>query len=588
MSDFKSVLVEDARISMLTAEEVFAVNSSGAQSTYQQYTATSSSNSSLIWNVQIPSENILIDREVLIRAKCNFTLNYTGVPAGQPAFIWGQTDSFQAFPINKLFTTQQVVINNVSTSTNTKDVIDCLLRMNSKDMLQKFNSMTPSMVDDAYGMYPYGASIGANNNPVFAYNNASYDPSYIPRGAYPLDNFVIKHYVGGNLEDSSNISTGLSDTWAVEVSATFTEPFVCLSPFLNCEPGNSAGLLGINNMSFTLNVDSTLSRVFSCAQLVRGLNGLPILDGNGALQPYLKSVSPGIPDATLFSSAQLLFNFLSLQPETYGKIQTKNVVPYLDFPRFLSQQTQTSSIQPGQTIQVTSQNIQLNQISDKIIIAVRQPMSKQNAGNSASFLTIKNIQISFNNASGLLASAQPQDLYKLSSRNGNSQSFYEWGGLANNNNNETGGAVVVPTTGSMLVLDPVYDFALPSFLSNSSLGQYQFQFNVTVYNQMPYAITPEILIITINSGLFVTQTGTSQIFTGLLSKEQVLKTKAENPVPHLDSVEYKRLVGGKLSNMGMSNLYHMTDRRKKEGKADALPMSGAGSSGGSKLKKFYK
>lgn len=588
MSDFKSVLVEDARISMLTSEEVFAVNASGAQSTYQQYSATSSSNSSLIWNVQIPSENILIDREILIRAQCNFSLNYSGVPAGAPAFIWGQTDSFQAFPINKLFTTQQVVINNVSTSTNTKDVIDCLLRMNSKDSLQRYNSMTPSMVDDAYGMYPYGAGIGANNNPVFSYNNASYDPDFLPRGAFPIDTFVIRHFIGGVETNGSNISTNLTDTWIVEVQATFTEPFVCLSPFLNCEPGNSAGLLGINNMSFTLNVDSSLSRVFSCAQVVRDLNGIPILDANGALQPYLKSVSPGIGASTLFSSAQLLFNFLSLQPETYGKIQTKNVVPYLDYPRFLSQQTQTGVIQPGLTVQITSQNIQLNQISDKIIIAVRQPMSKQNAGNSASFLTIKNIQISFNNASGLLASAQPQDLYKLSSRNGNSQSFYEWGGLATNNDNESGKPVRVPTTGSMLVLDPVYDFALPSFLSNSSLGQYQFQFNITVFNQMPYAITPEILIITVNSGLFVTQTGTSQIFTGLLSKEQVLKTKAENPVPHLDSVEYKRLVGGKLSNMGMGNLYHMVDRRKKEGKADSLPMSGAGSSGGAKLKKFYK
>jgi hypothetical protein len=54
MSSFKTVLIEDSRISSITSEEVFGVQSGPAQSTYQQFQAVSSSNSSVVFNVQIP------------------------------------------------------------------------------------------------------------------------------------------------------------------------------------------------------------------------------------------------------------------------------------------------------------------------------------------------------------------------------------------------------------------------------------------------------------------------------------------------------------------------------------------------------
>jgi hypothetical protein len=191
-------------------------------------------------------------------------------------------------------------------------------------------------------------------------------------------------------------------------------------------------------------------------------------------------------------------------------------------------------------------------------------------------LTIENISVNFNNASGLLASATQQDLYNISARNGSSQSFYEFRGFADVNDNLTGGVSRVGTTGSLLVLNPVYDFSLPSYLSASSLGQYQFQFNLRVANQYDFTVVqPEICIITMNSGIFATQQGTSQIFTGILTKEQVLRTKEQNPVAHLDSVEYKRMVGGKLMNRGMGNVGKMIKEMRMK-----MPSAGAGMSGG--------
>jgi len=66
MSDFRTVLIEDSRIADITSTEVFGVQSSAAQSTYQQFQAVSTSNSSIVFNVQVPSENIVIDRHLLI------------------------------------------------------------------------------------------------------------------------------------------------------------------------------------------------------------------------------------------------------------------------------------------------------------------------------------------------------------------------------------------------------------------------------------------------------------------------------------------------------------------------------------------
>lgn len=585
MSDFKCVLIEDSRIASITNEEVFGVQSSGSQSTYQQFQAVSASNSSVVFNVQVPSENILIDRHLLIQSTLTFTVNVGSatdatyqVPVGETAFNYGLTESLQAFPLNSLFTTTQCTINNVSTSTNTQDVLPMLMRMNDKRMLSRYNSMTPSLPDDAYGLYSDG--ILTNNNTLAGINNNGYDLDFAPRGAYPVS-VVVQHFIGGVLTDDSVISTAVTDTWKIIITGTFTEPFLALSPFINCEPDNQAGLVGVNNMSFVLNVDNTCKRLMSTANTQVVANAL--------IPRYINplgGVVLGSPtQAVGFANTRLLFNFLSLQPSQYAKISTKNIVPYLDYPRYLTTFTNANPILAGQEQVITSQNIQLNQVPDLIIICARIPMSSQNIANSSSFLQINGISVNFNNSSGLLASATRNDLYNISYRNGSAQSFYEFGGdaLANLNPPALGGGAgqFLPTTGSLLVLNPCYDFSLPDYLSSSSLGQYQLQFNLRVRNQFGYSIVPELCIITVNSGIFATQQGTSQIFTGILTKQMVLTTKEQNPIPHLESDEYKRLVGGKMINRGMSGLYNFVKHRRKIGnKGEADPMAGGHSSGG--------
>jgi hypothetical protein len=588
MSDFRTVLIEDSRIADITEKEVFGVQSGASQSTFQQFSAVSASNSSIVFNVQVPSENIVIDRHLLMKTTLYFTVNINavanggvGVPAGSQAFQYGLTDSLQAFPLNSLFTTVQSTINNVSVSSNLQDILPMITRMNDNRMLSRYNSLTPSYVDNQWGLYSQG--VLTNSNPLASYSNNGYDEDFEPRGAFPLTFLNINHYnATTDTFDSSVISSGTSDYWNIYIGVQITEPFLALSPFINCRPNQEAGLLGVNNMSFVLNVDSQCKRLFSTANTV--VNG-----GGTGLVSYITSIALGTAGNTVnvtnaypnaFNSTQLLFNFLSLQPEQYSKISTKNCVPFLDYPRYLSIQNSTSALAAGAIKQtLTAPSIQLNQIPDLILISVRVPMSSQTWSYTSSFLTINSISINFNNASGLLSTATQQDLYNMSFRNGSQQSFYEFTGQAGVNNNSAGTQTLVPTIGSLLVLNPSLDFSLPSYLSASSLGQYQFQFNISVNNQFPFSITPEICIITMNSGIFAIQQGTAQIFTGILTKQQVLQTKEQNPVPHLETSEYQRLVGGKLGNLGMANVLKMV-RERPLLKHIGHVMSGGVTSGG--------
>ena len=583
MSDFRCVLIEPSVIADITSQEVYGVESGASQSTFVNFPAVATSNSSVVFSCLIPSENIVVDRHVLMKANLNFTIQIgtSATPsvalAGTQVFNYGLTDALQAFPINSLFNTTQATVNNVSTSTNTGDIIAQILRMNDKRMLTRYNGLTPCLPDSNYGVYADG--VGMNNNVLASFGNNSYDDDFVPRGAFPTDITIVHTWTGGGGgTDSSPIALGLGDFWSIYISAQITEPFLALAPFVNTDPLCKAGMLGVNNMNFNLTLDSTCSRLFS--------TGNTYISGSGTsavINSYITNIQLGTPtQPTGLASATLLFNFLSLQPEQYAKISTRNVFGVLDYPRYLTSNANATVIAPNASSSIQTQSIQLNQVSDLIIICVRQRLSDQNWKGTSGFLTVDGITINFNNTSGILASATQEQLYKICAKNGSAQSYLEFIGEAQDNNNMTGIPTTRPTVGSLLVFKPVYDWSLPSYLSSSSLGAFNLQMTINFTNQYPYAILPEVCVLTVNSGLMVLQQGTAQMYSGILTKNIVLETKEKNPVAHLDSSEYSRLVGGQIGNAGMSMLSKMVKHYKKMkgGEMSGGQESGGQSSGG--------
>jgi hypothetical protein len=193
------------------------------------FPATSASNSSLIYSIQVPSENVVIGRDLLITSGLSFTLTATNVPVGTLAFNYGVTDALQAFPLSSLMTTATAQINNTAVSVNLQDILPSLLRMNNSRELYRFNSTTPSLPDQAYASYADAAA--ANNNPLAGYANASYDIDQVPRGSHPVSINVV-HSIAGVITDASLVSTALTDTWVIEVSPSLLNPFSYLLSFL--------------------------------------------------------------------------------------------------------------------------------------------------------------------------------------------------------------------------------------------------------------------------------------------------------------------------------------------------------------------
>ena len=551
MSSLRTQLVEDSRLA-ISDDITFAVSSAPSQSTFQPYQATSVSQSNITFSVQVPSENIVIDRELYIQA--DMTLKFLAeMPDADCAlsdtavFDYGRTDALQAYPLNSLFLTTQCTINNASVSENSQDIMAPLLAMYDKRYLNRFNSMAPTQIDQTFG--EFADATLTNGNVLANADTSGLDKNFTGRGSFPVDIFGVVHQflsAGGDpTQDDSFVapagSTG--NTWTWYLKTTTTEPFLALSPWLNVTPDHErAGLLGVNNMAFVLNMDASCKRVFSTA--------LGQVVDNNLVPKYITNLSlvttTGAPG---LENVRLLLNYLSMSPEQMARLSSpKNVVPYITYPRYISNGTSEAAVVPGGSKTLTTQSIQLSMIPDKLLVAVRVPMARQTIAQSNAFLAIDSVSVTFNNASGLLASATTQDLFsKVSYTNGSGQSWLEFSGKCQSTDPlQPGYSKSVAGLGSVLVLDPVAQFSLPSYLSASSLGQFQLQMSITVKNQFSWAIQPEVVIIAVNSGIFSTVAGSSQIFTGMLTREAVLSAKAGEV--KMSGDELQRLVGGGLGS----------------------------------------
>ena len=574
MSTFGTCLIVDPVIGDITPELVYAVQTGAAQKTAQSFQATSASNSSIVFSIQVPSENIVVDRAVTISAQVYLTVNIgsastgAGVPDGDLAFNLGLTDSLQAFPLNKLFTTAQSTINNVSVSSNEQDIVDVLLRMNNSRELYRYNSTTTSLPDQAY--LNYQDAVLANNNPLASYNTASYDVDQIPRGAFPVlvapnASFPIVHHIAAGGTDNSLVSTDTDDWWTIPITFQTIEPLLTLSPFTWCDPEyNAQGLVGINNMSFNFTIDNSCKRVWSSAFEYGG--------------PYSVSLGwAGFNSNNPFQNVNMQFEFLSTQPTQL--VASKNVCPYYDYARYISNTNGSVTFNQGVPAQFTSNTIQINQIPDYFIVYARIPMSQQTVLDSASFLTINNVSVNFNNASGLLSSFSQNQLWNMSRKAGLNMNYDEWRGTALRNSVDGEGAITY-TTGSILVIDAA-SLSLPSYLVAGNLGNFQFQITLNMTSYYTAAVTPELVILTANSGIFVTEQGTSTTFTGILTKELTLSTQEQKDTPAISRVADERLVGGKMLHRGIARhpKYVAQHMKKMSGAGYVSGVSGAGYSG---------
>jgi hypothetical protein len=456
-----------------------------------------------------------------------------------------------------------------------------LLRMNDQKIHTYYDGWTPSMVDDCY--YNYSDAVGANNNPLASTNNNGMDNKIKPRGCHTITSMVIVHQITGGATNASIVSTNTADTWTITLRAHFTEPILFLSPFIsNPCVNNEAGFLGINNVSFNFSLDNSLRRIFRTSIARSSVN----TGDRYTTYSYASTYAGGGTSA--FSGLKMLVNYLSVQPSQYAKISARNILPLLQYDRYIINGSNTAPF--SSTTTLVSSNVALNQIPDTILIFARVPIASQNATNSDSFFTITGVSINFNNVAGILSSASQQELWLLSQKAGSSQSWAEFSGFCNTSSS-TGASKTIPTTGSILALQPSYLFNLPDYLSASSLGSYNLQFSVNLTNQTGLLSNVELVVITITSGYMVLHQGTASTFTGVLNKEMVMSAKEGSAVPRLSQSDYERLVGGVRDNRGVMNMMKHFKNRKMSSSGGVMSggvMSGGIPAVGGRLGKYIK
>jgi hypothetical protein len=505
--DIETVLLKDSRM-MLTDEIKYGVFKGAENATVAKFPAVSKGVNSHTYNVTIPSQNTVVDRRVMVNS--TITLQLSGIPAvGKTLINYGLTDALASFPYHSLCSNMTATINNTNVSVNIDDLQPVFSRLHDKRELYSYNSTAPIM-NDPYKFY--SDAVNTNNNPLAGYGNGGLDNDIVPRGAHYVA--VGSSLVGGLPSGALVVGDGVTVQTAY-VQFTVEEPLL-LSPFtwINSK-ANNQGLYGISTLNFQFNmVGQVSSRVW-------------------------RSANPWAITANVVSYGEpsLIFNFLT--PFSSDILPAKNIVPYMNFARYIT--PYKNGIAPNAPATITTNSVQFSTIPDSVIIYARKAKGLLTTADSDSFYPIKNISVTFDNRSGILSSANTQSLFLMSKDNGINSNWHEFNGYASVVD-VAGAGRTVATCGAPLMLKMGGDIPLQNWYSAGSLGQFHFQIDVTVQNNdSSFANDIEIVIIAVESGVLVSERGQSQIFTGLLSREDVLKASEKEPQSY-NSVQ--RLVGG--------------------------------------------
>ena len=588
---FEKVLVKDDRLGCITSKVKFQVLKGGQNITCQPFTAISQTNASHVYNVTVPSLETIISREVLWKSTVTLKISHPNKSPNEFAVNYGVTDALAPFPLHSLVTTMTATINNNTISQNMMDTLPILLRMVDSEEFAKYDSMTPTaldyLADYRDGVHPMefqlhtntggqpcayapgpaesdppianGTFVGARTQSYLSHANniLGYDMNrpagtayyHKPRGAWKLKALYA-------MNGTNKIVPRVADT-VVYAQFEVTEPLL-LSPFVFGSGFGKQGFYGIQTMNFNMNINSNAARAWRSA----------VFAGAGTKTVEVEG----------FTNSQLLFQFLT--PHASDMLDPRNVVPFYEFPVF---RTSNNSILPARQnygtastdgtftdptkVTIQSTNLQLSGIPDKLIIFCRKRIADLKCSDTDSYATITNISINFNNQAGLLSSMTQEQLFRNSIQSGLvNMSWDEFcgstvsacDGEGNNRNAQirsaysgvgaragTPGFQLSPTTGTILVLSFAEVIQLTEeYYAPGSLGSFNLQMAVTVQNNQ-YTDWPEnsyeLIIMPMNSGVFVNERGTSSTFLSLLTKQDVLDALQQQPY---SNSEIRRMVGG--------------------------------------------
>jgi hypothetical protein len=566
--DIEKVAVFDDRI--VQTKPKYACEKGAVSLTNAPFNAISASASQHTYQIQVPSENVFVDRaidwysEVLLKV---LITPASGVaPAtGSPLLPFGSAVALSSFPLHTLVQTLTATINDTTTTINTGDVIREVTRLTDNQKNRSLRT-TPTALD-TYA--DYNDAIGAINNPLGGFNNST-ESSSVPNGAYGKIQYT--DALGADLipsmtytDDNTNVISvsasgvpqyitpvsGATFAWAtatpfyVYIKFCVTEKII-LSPFIFSDQyENEVGLFGVSNIQLIMNIASPNCGVTSNTATAI-TNGIGLVGRPLRFAPKVNCGVSGVYNVTSvqfqttpFKNSRLNVQFLT--PSLDLPLPPKSIVNYMEFPRYVTAVTPTWSAPNAsgvRTCNSATNTVSLPCIPDLIILYAKPVGYRANEADY--YLPITKISVNFDNFSGLLSSHTPEQLYAMTRANGLDMSYEQWLGSVQNSTGTSNGKVAL--TGGFLVLRPSRDITLSTGQSPSLTGQFTIQININeMLSNNGYNGQVNIWMITANSGFFETQRGSSRIIKGVLTEKDII----DAPLSSLSTrTSINRAVGG--------------------------------------------
>ena len=620
-SDIVKQAVYDDRI--VQHQPRYAVDKGALAVTNSPFNAIAANASQHTYNVLVPSENVFIDRSLDWTSSVFMQLTFVATtemvvaapPATTPPVIPLAGAPFPqfgsgalglcAFPLQSMTTTMTATINDTTVTINSADVLPQVLRMTDYKKNRLIRTCPTQL--DKYAFYDDAA--GAINNPLSGYSEAM-NVDEVPNGAFPGVTWTLPDGTplfnpsaanSGNTQTYTSAAGGVvsynnvsgipcmaaatypaGTAWTLYFSFSSTEKLV-LSPFVFSDIHEwDTGLFGCQNIQLVMNLQQP-SRVVRSTRNIAYSQPTDPAGATGVLTvaPGSVAFNQGTKYGTPFQNSRVNLQFLT--PSLDVPLPPKSVVPYMEFPRYIS--AQLGTLDAGRTDSFQSQTITLPAIPDLLIIYAR-PTSSNNAAPYQNSLTsggvtyaggdpcqgdwllpISGISVNFDNFAGLLSSHTQQQLYKMSVHNGLEMDWAGWSGVGqatapSNPSNNSLPLGQVSTAGGMLVLKPGRDIALQAGQAPGLVGNFVLQFNVKLSNYSNQQVLPQLVIIAANSGFFETIKGSSRVIKGVLTEQDIISAPM---APGGTTGALRRAVGGSvLGSLGnaLSRVKGMYDSAK--------------------------
>ena len=178
MSEINTFFIADPRYADITSSVSVAVKDGPASVIAQSYTHNSNSTSNTLYNVNVPSENTLVDRNMRVEGTVSVRYTTTKV-AGDGLLQFRVVPA--AFPLNQALSSASLTINNSKVSVQSADVVNIITKQYHQKFLSQHCQMTPNYVYKYFGKCSEATSSTTSSSYMNGVRHAEKDTDTIGR-----------------------------------------------------------------------------------------------------------------------------------------------------------------------------------------------------------------------------------------------------------------------------------------------------------------------------------------------------------------------------------------------------------------------